>query len=206
MMSRVRRMAAIAAFALCLVAGCTGSDGTDVPTTPPNSASSTPTTPTPSRTGPLTTGPGVQPGEKPPVLSAEARKHTPTGALLFAQYYFLAFDWGYATTDPYLVSKISAPGCSACTRYVNALRDLRRRGGYVTRGRVTVRSGRLVIGEFKIDSDFVVRVVVDEQPVVVNMPSSSPSTAAPALKQDPSLVFVSWLQNGWKVVGVGTPS
>jgi hypothetical protein len=100
---------AILTVGAVLVAACDGggsghpsrSSG-PVPSTGSSTAPSL--SPSPSRTGPLTTGPGVQPGEKPPVLDAEAKQHTASGALAFAIYYFRAYDWGIATNDAYLVA------------------------------------------------------------------------------------------------------
>ncbi|MDT4945157.1 MAG: hypothetical protein QOH14_1890 [Pseudonocardiales bacterium] len=75
-----------------LAAACTGGGATRTSTPPPPdtpsaSANSSPS-PSPSRTGPLSTGPNVRPGEKPPVLPEAAKEHSPGGALVFAGYYF----------------------------------------------------------------------------------------------------------------------
>jgi Family of unknown function (DUF6318) len=88
-------------------------------------ATATTPSPTPSATEPLTTGPNVRPGEQPPEYPALARRHTAQGALAFAAYYYEAFDWGYATNDPFLVASISARTCSACSKYIHRLQALR---------------------------------------------------------------------------------
>jgi hypothetical protein len=200
---------AILTVGAVLVAACDGggsghpsrSSG-PVPSTGSSTAPSL--SPSPSRTGPLTTGPGVQPGEKPPVLDAEAKQHTATGALAFAEYYIKAFDWGTATTDPYLVGQISAPSCSACRRYENQLDDLRRKGGHVEGGRTTLLSDSLVTGSFKIKSDYVVQFKIKEDSIVLVSPSAPPSTSAPA-NTSVSLVFVSWIRGHWQIIEEGAP-
>src|SRR4051794_37157925 len=74
--TRLLAIALIAGF----LAACTGSDGDPKPTPsptsrPPTSSVVVSPSPTPSPTGPLTTGPNVRPGEKPPQLPAQARLH-----------------------------------------------------------------------------------------------------------------------------------
>jgi hypothetical protein len=61
----------------------------------------------------------------------------------------------------------------------------------------------LATGDFRFKSDFVVDVAVDEEPVVLEFPSSVPTTAAPGEAMHHSLVFVSWVNDGWKIVEVG---
>jgi hypothetical protein len=195
-----------------LAAACTGGGrgGRDSsPTTTPPPASTTATTadpsPSPSRTGPLTTGPNVRPGEQPPVLPDAAKEHSPAGALLFAGYYLKALDWSIATNDPYLVEKISAANCSACNRAISGLKSLRGRGGHVVGGRIQVTSAKIVTGTFKIRSELVVEVFANEETVVLVEPSSARTTAR-SVRNDASLVFLSWAADDWKVIDVGAPS
>ena len=201
-------MAVIVAVLAVLGAGCGGggpAHKSSDPTTP-TSSSSTPVTASPTPTGPLTTGPGVLPGEKPPVLTAEAKKHTSTGALAFAVYFVKALDWSVATNDAYLVQQIAAPRCTACARDINAVTTLRKQGAVETGGRTTILSSRLVAGTFKIKSDFVIQIVTHDDAIVIVRPSASPSTAAPEDDHDVSLVFVSWAGGQWRVVEEGAPS
>jgi hypothetical protein len=67
-------------------------------------------------------------------------------------------------------------------------------------------SAKLVTGTFKVASDFVVQVGVDEQPVVLVHRSGAPITSAPDVRNDISLVFVSWSSGRWRIVEVGAPS
>ncbi|MDT4975986.1 MAG: hypothetical protein QOG98_1744, partial [Pseudonocardiales bacterium] len=102
---RIRFVGIVAILAM-LAAACGGDGGSPKPSA--SAAATSPPTTAPSivATGPLSTGPGVLPGEKPPVLSDAATQHTSAGALNFASYYFTALDWSTATTDPYLVQEI----------------------------------------------------------------------------------------------------
>jgi hypothetical protein len=209
---RVRtRLAVIVAVLAVLGTGCGGGGpahkSSDPPPTPSSStpSSSSPATTSPTPTGPLTTGPGVLPGEKPPVLSAEAKKHTPTGALAFAVYYFKAFDWSVATNDPYLVSQVSAARCAACKRVIHGLAPLRSEGARLRGGRIRLESAKVVTGHFRFKSDLVVQVSLSQEAEVITRPPAPPSTAAPATT-DVSLVFVTWVRSGWQVEEVGAPS
>jgi uncharacterized protein DUF6318 len=202
------RFAAIVVVLAVLGAACGGGGGHSAESSdvaPTASGSSTTATGTPSPTGPLTTGPGVLPGEKPPVLSADAKQHTPAGALAFAAYYFKAFDWSIATNDPYLVAQISAPNCTACQRVIRGLSPLRSEGASLNGGRIHLKTAKLVTGQFRFKSDYVVDVSLTQAPEVITRPSSTPSTAAPATS-DRSFVFVTWIGNGWRIEEVGAPS
>jgi hypothetical protein len=202
------RFAVIVGVLAVLSAACTGRGhsprSSDPRPTPSASRSTATATATPSPTGPLTTGPGVLPGEKPPVLGADAKQHTPAGALAFAAYYFKAYDWGIATTDPYLVERISSPSCVVCRTYSAQLKDLRQKGGHIERGRTSVLAGKLVTGAFKTKSDYVVEFRIKEDAVVLVTPSAPPTTSAPASDYT-SLVFVSWGTAGWQIVEEGGP-
>jgi hypothetical protein len=202
---------AILTVGAVLVAACDGggsghpsrSSGA-VPSTGSSTAPSL--SPSPSRTGPLTTGPGVQPGEKPPVLDAEAKQHTATGALTLAEYFVQALDWSAATTDPYLLKQISASTCEACQLDITQLEALAADGAHVRGGRTRIVSDRLVTGDFTIKSDYVVEIVTHDDAIVIVRPTASPSTSVPGVERDKSLVFVSWLGGRWQIVGEGAPS
>lgn len=140
-------------------------------------------------------------------MDAQAKQHTPAGALAFATYYFRAYDWGIATNDSYLVDKIGAKSCTACQRFADGVAGAHKQHGYFKGGRINVASARLVTGSFRFKSDYVVEVTADEAALLLVRPSVAPTTAAPAATHDVSLVFVSWLAgHGWRVVEVGAPS
>lgn len=189
-----------------LLAACTSGDAqptsSPTPTTGVRPVTTYTESPTSSRTGPLTTGPNIRPGETPPEYPALARQHTPNGALAFAGYYFKAFDWGYATNDPYLVEQISGPHCRACARYVRGLRGLANRNAILRGGRVTFDAASVFHGVLDIRADFAVDVAIDEQPIVLDEPGAPIRTLAPAVKDFHSLVFVAWRDGNWRVVEV----
>jgi hypothetical protein len=201
------RFVGILAIPVVLAVACGGGghSAASSNTTPTSTRPSTAVSTTPARTGPLSTGPGVQPGEKPPVLNEDAKQHTPAGALLFANYYIRALDWSFATNDSYLLKAISSPTCPACNRYITALDGLGE-GEHLTGSRIGIVSDRLITGSFKVKSDAVVKFVLNDQAAVIVKPSSAPSTVAPAARHDVSLVFVSWIAGAWKVVEEGAPS
>jgi hypothetical protein len=200
------RFVAIVTVLAVLGAGCGGGGHAHKSSDPaPTSSGSTSVSPSPTPSGPLTTGPGVLPGEKPPVLSADAKQHTPAGALAFAAYFVKALDWSIATNDAYLLKQVAGPGCTACARDINAVAALHRRGAKES-GRTTLLSSKLVTGTFKVKSDFVVEIVTHDDPIVITRPGAAPSTAAPEDNHDVSLVFISWVGNSWRIVEEGAPS
>jgi hypothetical protein len=188
---------------LVLLAGCTGSRVAKPRRSASNDqpASTAPSSPiSPPRTGPLTTGPGVLPGQKPPVEGAYARQHTSGGAIAFAIYYVRAFDWSIATNDPYLIEQISASACRACTRAVDVLNNLRDHG-YVQRGgRITVHACGIAEGRFDRHADYVVRCTMTDTGAVVYTPTGETPSVTPPDETYPSLIFVSWIDGSWQII------
>ena len=154
---------------------------------------------TPRPTGPNTTGPGVRPGEKPPVLDAIAKEHSSTGAIEFAVYYIKALDWSLATTDPYLLRRISAPGCTSCTASIENLDKLRAEGGYLQSGRTRMASSRLVSGNGDVKADYIVKFELTQEPVVV-VRASATTTEVPKVTTITSYVYVSWVRGRWLII------
>jgi len=210
---RVGWVAALAVSVAVLIAACTSNDGVGTESFTPT-GSSTATAPTssspttsPSRTGPLTTGPNVKPGEKPPVLPAEAKKHDVIGALFFARYFIQALDWSVATNDAFLIAQIAGPNCSACQRVISGFESLKAKGSVQRGARISVVSAKVVSGTFKIKSEYVVQFELKEEAAVVVPASAAPPPSTPAAPTSiNSLVFVSWTNGRWTVVDQGAPS
>jgi hypothetical protein len=99
-----------------------------------------------------TTGPNVRPGEKPPKLPDLAKTNTPVGAVTFAQYWFQALDWGYATTDSTLVHSLYSDSCSECARFAGIFDSTRAAGGHFRGGRIATSSANLVDDKSHADS------------------------------------------------------
>jgi hypothetical protein len=161
--------------------------------------------PSPSRTGPLLTGPNVRPGEKPPVLAPEGRRYSAAGALIFANYYFRAWDWSIATNDPYLVRHFAGPDCTTCRRVAKRLGVLQAKGDILRGGRITVTDGKVVFGSYSIKSDFVVMVGYKQSRAVVTAPDGSTRQGAMA-SADNSLIFLTWRRSGWETVEIAAAS
>lgn len=50
---------------------------------------------------------------------------TPQGAVAFARYWYSQVELAYAKRDPMLIQRLSAPGCTACERYVRSISEAR---------------------------------------------------------------------------------
>jgi hypothetical protein len=158
----------------------------------------------PTRTGPLTTGPGVKPGEVPPVVDSTASAHDDRGALLSAIYFIRVVDWSVATTDPTLIAPISLSTCKTCAGYISKLEKLSTEGGYLTDGRITVMGAEVVTGTSNITADKVIELHIVQQDDVVHRPAAAPSTEGPSSLSSVIRVYLSWLGGTWKVVELGT--
>lgn len=188
-----------------LLAGCSGSGGASPsPSVTPATAATTSraATPSPTRTGPLTTGPGVRPGEEPPVEFPAMRADDSAGALAAAFYFMRALDWSLATGDTSLISQVSDRSCVACRKHIRDVRSLFDSGGYVRGGRIRVESAKLVTGRFSVKSDLVVKVRVTQAPIILVRRTGSSSTPAPHAVTSDSLLFLTW-RSRWIVIEQG---
>lgn len=202
----MRTVSMIAAAAI-VVAGCSARppSRSRPHTTPTSAAVSHATSPAPStsapRTGPLTTGAGVRPGEKPPVENAAAHTHSELGAMAFARYYEQALDWSLATSDPYLLKQISAPTCASCNRYIANLENLRRGNGHVIGGRITIGTIGIAEGKHLVKADLVVKVQLEQSPMSVVRPSAAPSVVTSRAEHPSSYIHLLWANGQWTVTG-----
>jgi hypothetical protein len=208
----VRGLLIVIAVIAGLLAACTSSGAehpspSPTPTPSQTSSASRPatTSPAPSRTGPLTTGPGVRPGEKPPVLPAEAQEHTAIGAELFAAYYLRAVNWSIETNDGYLIRGISSASCQTCTRLVEGFASLAASSRHQNGGTSTLQSISIVAGDFTVKADRVVQLTFSESAAKVMTKAGLVVQRIPARAATVSNVFVSWIRGSWKVVEVAAP-
>jgi hypothetical protein len=201
-----RRLLCWVAIITVPVAGC-GKSGTPTAHSSPSvqaSPSIRPTgspSPSPSRTGPLTTGAGVLPGEKPPVEPDLARQHTAIGAYQFAAYFIRALSWSIATLDPYLLETVSAPSCAACRRYVDGIAALRSKGEQQRGGRPVIKSAVIDTGKLNTSATYAIEFGLHESAAQI-LPTVR-VTRPPTDFQ--SIVFVSWAGSEWRVVEQSAP-
>ena len=165
-----------------------------------NSTGNSAAAPSPRPTGPATVGLSLRSGEKPPKLAAAAKTHTAAGAKSFATYFLQAVDLGLATTDPYLISAISAPTCRACAGYIQSLTAMRARGDTIRGARIQVVSAAVMRGSLPVQAEYGVQLVIrEEASVAASAGSAAPSSDSRA-NQDYARVYLDWTAAGWQVV------
>jgi hypothetical protein len=201
-------VAVAAAVACVLLAGCGGgntherasasSSATASPTSPA-SASSASASVTASRTGPLPSGPGVSPGETPPVLAAAGTLDTQLGAVVFAKFFFQAIDWSIATMDPYLIQKYSEPTCNGCANSIKMITNLTKTKGYVVGGRISPSDAQISFEKFDIPSSYAVKVALNQSAeTVVHSPGAAPSVAFATPQVGTQWLLVDWVGDGFQ--------
>lgn len=67
-----------------------------------------------------------------PSVPPSAQAQTPQAAAAFARFFYAEVERAYREKDPAIVARLSAPGCSACDRFVKSLTALRDEGETVT--------------------------------------------------------------------------
>lgn len=187
------------------VAGCSGGDAPERSPAPssPRSSASTMSTVSAPRTGPLTTGAGVLPGEKPPVEPAIAKTHTDDGAFAFAAYYLRALDWSLATTDVFLLDELSDLSCGACRQHISGIANLAKSGSRVIGGRSRLISEKLIPTPSAVDADLAYRVSVLQDAATVVTPTGA-ITQRQAAGEKTINLYLKWNSSVWRIVEIGS--
>jgi len=110
----MRRAAVLAMLVAAWLTGCS-SEAAEPPRLPTVST---------SPTGEPTPSPNSVPAAVPPA----ALEATPQGAAAFARFFYSEVTRGYAEKDPEIIRRISAPGCSACERFIASMTAMRDEG------------------------------------------------------------------------------
>jgi hypothetical protein len=92
----------------------------------------------PSTLPSLSTTPSAVPTVSP--LPSAISAPTPEGAGAFARFWYQQVELAFATKDPALVEKLSAPGCVACEAFRDSVAQLQRDGGRVEGLRFELRA------------------------------------------------------------------
>jgi hypothetical protein len=94
------------------------------------SSEPTPREPDPSKATTATTAPAVAVPTMPP----QASEDSPEGAAAFVKHYVDVFNYAAATGDVKELSRLSAPGCKGCQKYIDLYRETYEGGGYYRNG------------------------------------------------------------------------
>jgi hypothetical protein len=199
----------IGILTLCLVTvGCTsgGSGPASSSTRPTTSAAASPSaSATPTRSGPLTTGPGVKPGETPPTRPPGSTAHDSGAALEFAIFAIKSLDWAIATTDSTPIRAVSTSACKTCATYIQTLDHLAATGGQIEGGRLTVHSAKVVEGASNIKSDQIVEFQVVQQPATIVDPPGTPTVESTLASTYTTRAYLDWTGSGWTLVEIAGP-
>jgi hypothetical protein len=184
------------ALAACTSGG--GADPTFSPTdtyTPPSHS----TSPDPSTSAPVTTGPNVRPGEKPPTLPAVAKTNSNAGALAFAEYWERTIDWGYATVDSSLPRSAYSPSCAGCERFMKIFDEARADGVHFRGGRFAIHGATLQPNDHRYKAGAVVDVAFSAQSLQAFDRTGKVVESDPSHPQETDRVWVRWLGYTWTV-------
>lgn len=90
--------------------------------------------PQPREPDPTTAAPSATSTATPPAMPAQASEDSPEGAAAFVTYWVQVSNYAAATGDVTELSRISAPDCSGCQKYIDLYRDTYEAGGYFKGG------------------------------------------------------------------------
>jgi hypothetical protein len=134
-------------------------------------------------------------------MPAGAKQHDASGALLFAGYYFQAWDWSMATNDPYLLRQVSAPSCKYCQETIGAITSITAAGGRLLGGRISTEGLSLSSGT-ATPAEHVVIVTSSQDAGVIQEPGHADQSVAPQQSSYQFAAYMNWSATGWRVVGI----
>jgi hypothetical protein len=205
----LRRVRAHCLWLLCVLAagalaGCTSDQAApgDTSTPTPGTTYSPPHYSTaPASTPPITTGPNVRPGEKPPTFPKSLETNVPSAADTFAVYWMQTLDWGYATTDSTLAKHAFLPVCTDCERFVKGnFDDAQARGEHFRGGRVSFISSTIQRNDHRSGSTAVSDVTVSVTALETLDNKGHVIDRAAAIPSITYRIWVRWTGSRWFVV------
>lgn len=195
-MIRGVRRGICAAFAVGLVslaAGCS-SGGSNDEVTPGTTSPSAAAAGTPSASE------SAAPTPTPPVLSDAAKQPTREGAVAFVEYFWDAYNYGYAAQDPSYVQAISHEKCVFCKSTVDSITSGRRKRHTVTGGQVTLAEAVATPGDPA--KGLVVNTIIDQGAWTVVSPGGTLVDRSPAEPNQRADAAVLWVKDRWIVRGI----
>ena len=133
-------------------------------------------------------------------MSDLARKHAPVGATFFAEYWFQALDWAYATADSTVAKSLFAAACTECVRTMHNFDLATSRGETFHGGRITVSRAEIAANDKRNGAEFAVDVTVDISAWETLSSDHKVINHGAARNEASYRVWVAWYQHGWSVV------
>jgi hypothetical protein len=182
-------------LATCAVAGCTS----DTPAPDDTSQTSLTTTyspphysTAPASTPPITTGPNVRPGEKPPTFPKSLETNVPSAAGAFAVYWEKTIDWGYATVDSSLPRTVYSASCAGCERFMKIFDGARADGVHFRGGRLLILSWTIQPSDHHYGATAVIDVTFSIQALQAINRTGKVVESDPAVARTTDRVWVRW--------------
>ena len=104
------------------------------------------------------TTPSATPAAALPTMPPQASEDSPEGAAAFVKHYVDVFNYAAATGDVKELSRLSAPDCEGCQKYIDLYQKTYKAGGYYRGGGWKIgdidlrRSGSETFATTKVDS------------------------------------------------------
>ncbi len=192
---REHRVLLLCLLATAALAGCTSDQpaqgDTSTPTlstySPPSYATAQASTP------PITTGPNVRPGEKPPTFPASLEKNLPSAAGAFAAYWEQTIDWGYATVDSSLPRTAYSASCTGCERFMKIFDGARADGIHFRGGRLLVLAWTIQPNDHHSGATAVVDVTFSVEALDAINRSGKVVESDPAVARVTDRVWMRWM-------------
>jgi hypothetical protein len=189
---------AASAFAACTsdppAKGDTSTPTLTTTYSPPHYSTAPPSTP------PVTTGPNIRPGEKPPSFPDSLEKNLPSAAGAFAVYWMKTIDWGYATVDSRLARTAFSPVCIDCTRFMKIFDNARAKGVHFRGGRMTISKWLLQANDHHNGATAVIDITVSISAQQATDRAGKVVESDPAEPRVTYRVWLRWTDSKWTVV------
>jgi hypothetical protein len=154
----------------------------------------------PASTPPVTTGPNIRPGEKPPRFPLSLERNLPSAAGAFAVFWEKTIDWGYATVDSSLPRTVYSPSCAGCERFMKIFDGARADGVHFRGGRLLILAWTIQRNDHHNGATAVIDVTFSIQSLEAIDRGGKVVETDPAVSRTTDRVWVRWTGTQWAVV------
>ena len=115
-------------------------------------------------------------------------------------FWFLALDWGYATTDSTLAKTLYSASCTDCERFMHNFDDTKSAAQRFQGGRLHIVETEVVAVHQPSNAEFAVDVTFDLDASKRIDPQGKILSAAGARRGLIYRVWLTWRDQGWSIV------
>lgn len=134
------------------------------------------------------------------MLAVAGRGNSRLGAVTFADFWFKALDWGYATTDSTLARTLYSRECSDCARFVGIFDRTKSAGNHFLGGRTRVTRKQIITDDSRHPGSTVVDALLTADRLRVVTPAGKVIENDPPVSDLRYRLWLRWASSRWMLI------